>query len=378
LIIRTGWGVLRTPGTHYLKIPEKYTIDKMPVGIVGYGAYIPRYRIKVEEIASVWGSDGERIKRGLLVKEKSVHAIDEDTATISVECARNAVDHSGINPEEIGAIYVGSESHPYIVKPTATIVAAAIEATPELTAADYEFACKAGTAAIQTVMGLVESKRIRYGMAIGADTSQGKPGDALEYTASAGGAAFIIGDEDLIAEIHDTYSYTTDTPDFWRREGQEFPSHGSRFTGAPAYFKHVVSAAKGIMERNDMKPEDFKYVVFHQPNGKYPLNAAKTLGFRKEQLKTGLLTPWIGNTYSGATLLGLCAILDEANSGDKILVSSYGSGAGSDAFIIEVTEENEKRRNKKPVSDYIKKKEYINYSIYSKFKGKIKGVGLER
>jgi hydroxymethylglutaryl-CoA synthase len=350
----------------------------MPVGIVGYGAYVPRLRIKVEEIAAVWGDDAEKIKSGLRVKEKSVPALDEDTATISVTCARNALSHAGINPQDIGAVYVGSESHPYAVKATSTIVAEAIEATPELTAADYQFACKAGTAAIQTVMGLVESKRMKYGVAIGADTSQGKPGDALEYTASAGGAAFIIGMEKILAEIRDTYSYTTDTPDFWRREGQEFPSHGSRFTGEPAYFRHVLNAAKGILKRNDMGPQDFTYAVFHQPNGKFPLSAAKTLGFKEEQMKTGLLTPMIGNTYSGSTPLGLCAVLDEACAQDKILAVSYGSGAGSDAFIIEVTKENEKRRNKRTVRSYIEKKEYVNYAIYAKLKGKIKGVALER
>jgi hydroxymethylglutaryl-CoA synthase len=346
----------------------------MVVGIVGYGCYIPRYRIKVEDIARVWGDDSEKIKKSLMIYEKSVPSMDEDTVTISVEAARNAINHSGINPKDIGAIYVGSESHPYIVKPTATIVAAAIDSTPELTAADYEFACKAGTAAIQTAMGLVESKRIKYGLAIGADTSQGRPGDALEYTASAGGAAFILGAKNLIAKIHDTYSYTTDTPDFWRREGQEFPSHGARFTGTPAYFRHILLASKGIMERNKLNPRDFSHVVFHQPNGKFPLKAAKILGFKEEQMKTGLLTPWIGNTYSGSAPLGLCAVLDEAKKGDLILVSSYGSGAGSDAFIIEVLEENEKRMNKKPVKCYIKNKEYIDYAIYTKFKKKIKGI----
>lgn len=347
----------------------------MTVGIVGYGCYIPKYRIKVDDIAKVWGDDADVIKKSLGIYEKSVPAIDEDTATISVECARNALKHSKIDPKKIGAIYVGSESHPYIVKPTATIVAAAIEATPELTAADYEFACKAGTAAIQTVMGLVESERIEYGMAIGADTSQGRPGDALEYTASAGGAAFILGIKNLIAEIHDTYSYTTDTPDFWRREGEEFPSHGARFTGAPAYFKHVVSAAKKIMERNELKANDFSYVVFHQPNGKFPLKAGKILGFKEEQMKIGLLAPYIGNTYSGSTMLGLCAVLDEAKNGDLILISSYGSGAGSDAFIIEVLKENEKRRNNEnPLKNYVKNKEYIDYATYAKFKKILKGM----
>ena len=347
-------------------------------GIVGYGVYLPKYRIKVGEIAKVWGMDGERVSKSLIINEKTVPSLDEDTATISVEAARNAVDHAQIDAKDIGAIYVGSESHPYVVKPTATIVAAAIDAVEDLTAADYEFACKAGTAAIQTCMGLVDSQMIDYGLAIGADTSQGRPGDALEYSASAGGAAFIIGRKDTIAEILDTYSYTTDTPDFWRREGMDFPSHGARFTGRPAYFKHVISAAKGVMQRNDKTPRDFDHVVFHQPNGKFPLNAAKTLGFSKEQLETGLLISNIGNTYSGATPLGLAAILDKANEGDLILAVSYGSGAGSDAFIIEVTERNEDKRNQRTVAGYIDRKEYIDYSLYVKYKGKIKGVALQK
>lgn len=348
------------------------------VGIVGYGIYIPKYRITVEEIARVWGMGGERISDSLDVYEKTVPNLDEDTITISVECARNALKHSGIDPKEIGAVYVGSESHPYAVKPTATVVAEAVEATPDLTAADYEFACKAGTAAIQTCMGLVKAGYIKYGMAIGADTSQSKPGDALEYTAAAGGGAYVIGGENLVAEILDTYSYTTDTPDFWRRDGQDYPSHGLRFTGEPAYFKHVVNATKKIMEKNKMKAEDFDYVVFHQPNGKFPQKAAKTLGFSKEQLETGLVVPYIGNTYSGATLLGLSAILDEAKEGDMIMATSYGSGAGSDCFIIKTTKENEKRRNKNTIKKQSEKKEYVDYATYAKYKSKLKGVKLQK
>ncbi|MGC8566019.1 MAG: hydroxymethylglutaryl-CoA synthase, partial [Thermoplasmata archaeon] len=176
----------------------------------------------------------------------------EDTATISVEALRNAMNRK--NVKNIGAVYVGSESHPYAVKPTATIVAEALGLTPNITAADYEFACKAGTAAMQSVMAMVESGMIENGVAIGADTSQGAPGDALEYSAAAGGTAFIIGKENTIADIKVTYSITTDTPDFWRREGQDYPKHGGRFTGEPAYFKHVLTVAKKIMEIMKTKP----------------------------------------------------------------------------------------------------------------------------
>lgn len=343
----------------------------MAVGIVGYGVYIPRYRIKVEEIAKVWGADPDAIKKGLNVCEKSVPMLDEDTATIAVEAARNAVWHAGINPAEIGAIYVGSESHPYAVKPTATIVAEAIEATPNLTAADYEFACKAGTAGIQTTVGEVSSGMIKYGMAIGADTAQGAPGDPLEYTAAAGGAAFIIGggDGEIIAEIEGTASFTTDTPDFWRREMRPYPKHGGKFTGKPAYFKHVLSATHALLRKLKLTPKDFAYAVFHQPNGKFPLQVAEELGFSKEQILPGLLVTKIGNTYSGSSMLGLAAILDIAKSGERILMVSYGSGAGSDAFSIVAKEPIGQKRGRAPtVASYIERKTYIDYATYAKFR----------
>lgn len=343
------------------------------VGIVGYGAYVPSYRIKVEEIAKVWGDDAESHKNGLIVNEKSVPAPDEDTVTIAVTAARNALKRAGIDPQEIGSVYVGSESHPYAVKPTATIVADAICATPDLTAADLEFACKAGTAGIQMNMGLVSSGMIDYGLAVGADTSQGAPGDALEYTASAGGAAYIIGNKNTVADINQTYSFTTDTPDFYRREGQTYPSHGGRFTGKPAYFRHVLSAAKEMFKRTGTSAEDYDYACFHQPNGKFYLRAAKQLGFAPEQYKQGLLTPYIGNTYSGAVPLGLSNILDIAKPGDKIFVVSYGSGAGSDAFTIEVNDRIDEVRDLAPkTEDYINEKHYVDYAVYAKFKGKIK------
>ncbi len=343
----------------------------MEVGIVSYGAYVPRFKVTTHEIASVWGADGDSMAKGLNVHSKSVPGPDEDVITISVESARQALNRVDIDPADIGAIYTGSESHPYAVKPTSTVVAEALCATPDLTAADFEFACKAGTAAIQTCMGMVGSEQIRYGFAIGADTSQGAPGDALEYSASAGGAAFLIGSEKLIARIDHTYSFTTDTPDFWRREGQKYPRHGGRFTGKPAYFRHVQTCGVKTMEKAGTKPADYDHLVVHQPNGKFPLRAGKSLGFNKEQISAGLLTPRIGNTYSGAVPLGLSAILDVAEPGQRILAVAYGSGAGSDGFDLTVTDEIEDLRNVPPkVEQLIDRMEIVNYATYAKYRGK--------
>jgi hydroxymethylglutaryl-CoA synthase len=342
-------------------------------GIMSYGSYIPTFRIKSEEIARVWGEDPENIKNGIGIQSKSVPAPDEDVATISVEAARNAIRWRKINPRDIGAIYVGSESHPYAVKPTATIVGSAIGASFELFAADYEFACKAGTAGVQNVKAMVDSGLIKYGLAIGSDTSQGAPGDALEYSASAGGTAIIVGNDHPVAEINDTLSVTSDTPDFWRREGQPYPTHGERFTGEPAYFKHVIGASSRMMERMKTKPEDYDYAVFHQPNGKFPTRAAKMLGFKESQYKEGLVTPYIGNTYSASMMTGLSAILDVAKSGDRILAVSFGSGAGSDAFDITVTDAIEEmdRSSAPTVRKMMSKVRWVDYAIYAKYKKKL-------
>ena len=345
----------------------------MEAGIVSYGAYVPRYRITPEEIGKVWGADGAAMGVGLNVHRKSVPAPDEDTITISTEALRIALARGAIDPQQIGAVYVGSESHPYAVKPTATVVAQAVGATPNLTAADFEFACKAGTAAIQTCLGMVGADMIRYGVAIGSDTSQGAPGDALEYSASAGGAAFVIGKDRVIARVKGTLSYTTDTPDFWRREGQRYPSHGGRFTGEPAYFRHVTECARRMMDASGSKPEDYRHVVFHQPNGKFPQRVGKQLGFSEAQMRHGLVTPYIGNTYSGAALLGLANVLDHATPGERILVVGYGSGAGSDAFDLETTDELARfdRTTGRRVQEFLDHGSELPYSVYAKFRGKI-------
>ncbi|HUL38811.1 MAG TPA: hydroxymethylglutaryl-CoA synthase [Methanomassiliicoccales archaeon] len=347
----------------------------MEVGIVSYGAYVPRYRITPQEIGRVWGSDGDAMSKGLMIYSKSVPAPDEDVITIATEAARNMMRRvPEVDPRDIGALYVGSESHPYAVKPSGTIVAEAIGCSTDMTVADYEFACKAGTAAIQTCMGLVGAGMVKYGVAIGADTSQGAPGDPLEYSASAGGAGFLIGAKDIIAVINHTSSFTTDTPDFWRREGQDYPSHGGRFTGEPAYFKHVASAAKLVLKNTCSKPADYQYAVFHQPNGKFPQRVAKMLGFTDKQIEAGLLTPQIGNTYSGAVPLGLSAVLDVAQPGERIFVVAYGSGAGADGFDITVTGNISRLdRSAAPlVSHYVNEKRLIDYATYAKFRGKIR------
>jgi hydroxymethylglutaryl-CoA synthase len=269
---------------------------------------------------------------------------------------------------------VGSESHPYAVKPTSTIVAEAIGAVPHTQAADWEFACKAGTEAMQAAIGFVGSGMARYALSVGMDTAQGRPGDALEYTAAAGGAALLLGrSEEALAVIEGSFSFVSDTPDFWRRAHSQYPSHGDRFTGEPAYFKHIIAAAEALMDAVGRTPDAYDWAVFHQPNVKFPSRAAKMLGFSAEQIKPGLLSGRIGNTYAGSAVIGLTAILDVAEPGDRILMVSYGSGAGSDAFDLRVTERITAVRHLAPTTEaYIARRKEIDYATYTRYRDKLK------
>jgi hydroxymethylglutaryl-CoA synthase len=352
-------------------------MTKTSIGLVSYGYDLPIYRISVDEIAQAWGNDAEAYKRGLGLIEKTVPGLDEDTITLATNSALVAYERS--NKPSIGAVYVGSESHPYAVKPSSGIVGQALGIENNYTAADLEFACKAGSAGLQMVLSHVKAGVMDAGIAIGADTSQGAPGDALEFSAAAGSAAFLVGKERIIAELIHTASITSDTPDFWRREHQNFPKHGGRFTGEPAYFEHIVGATKLLLSESKMNIEDFDHVVFHMPNGKFPKAVAKSLNCDEKQMRAGFVVPFIGNTYSACALLGFTSVLDIALPGEKILVTSYGSGAGSDSFAFEITDEIikyregiERSKTDEFLSDKIERKHYLNYGQYVRHTHKLK------
>ncbi len=340
------------------------------VGIVSYGTYIPKYRIRLGDIAAAWKKDGQDVTSSLLVTEKSVQAPDEDAVTLALEAVRSALSGvEGLGPESIEALFVGSESHPYAVNPTSTIVGELLGVGNNYLAADLEFACKAGTAGMQAIAGMIQSGHMRCGLAIGSDTAQSKPHDVLEYTSAAAGVAYIIGSKEPIAELLAYTSYSSDTPDFWRRDGVQYPSHAGRFTGEPAYFAHVMGCSTRLFEKTKTQPSDYQYCVFHMPNGRFPRDVAKRLGFSQEQLAPSLVVDSIGNPYSASTMMGLAAVLDIAKPGEKIFMVSYGSGAGSDGFAWKTTEASVKRKD--TVQGQIKNKTYIDYVQYLKQTHKI-------
>jgi len=335
-------------------------------GIVGYGVYTSKFRILEGNI------------------ERSVPFIDEDAITAAVEAGKLALIHSGVDSSLVGKVYVGSESNPYAVKPMASKVAQVLKLGEEdedmqgVDAVDTEFACKAATSMFKDAVSLVgyPKSNVQYAMVISADNSQAAPrncpGGELDLFVGYGGCAYIFGKHDVIAEIEDWYSCTSDTPDFWRRDGEPYPMHGGRFTGDPAYFKHVKKAAEKLMKRLNLQIKDINYFVAHQPNVQFPVKIARKLGFKEDQYSPSLQVAKFGNTYSGSSPLGLAAVLDTAKPHERILIVSYGSGAGSDAYsLITTSQILDKRQRQKLTVKYQAENpflEYVDYTTYRRLK----------
>jgi len=319
---------------HEITTPKKEYED---AGIVGFGVYTSRFRIK---------------EPGL---ERSVPFLDEDAVTAAVEAAKLSLIQTGVDNTKVRKVYVGSESNPYAVKPIASKVVQVADLGEEesgglrsVDAVDTEFACKAATGMFKDAVGVVPLEKKfgkndgpNYTMVIGTDNSQAaprdEPGGELDNFVGYGASAFLFGNNDVIARIEGWHSCTSDTPDFWRRDREAFPSHGGRFTGDPAYFKHERKAAQKLMSKLNLKPQDIKYFIAHQPNPKFPVLIARELGFKEEQFSTGLKVLKFGNTYSNACLVGLAAVLEVAKPEERILMATYGSGAGSDAYSFVTT-----------------------------------------
>lgn len=334
----------------------------MKTGIQSYGFYIPQYRIRIADIAQAWGKKSEEIESALGVKEKTVATAAEDSLTMAYESSSMAMEKS---TKKIGAIFFGTESPVYAVNPSSTILGELLDIGNHYLAYDTQFACKAATGAIISGLALVESNQMESALIVASDKATGKPHDALEYTAASGSVSIIVGKKDPILEVEEWSSYSSDTPDFWRREGIKYPSHGGRFTGKPSYFKHIRGSVTDILKKTGLKPADFTYAVFHMPNGKFPVQIATQLGFTYEQIQKSLIVSELGNSYTASALMGLVATLEYVKPGERILFASYGSGAGSDAFIFRAT--NEIKKKKHAFAKKVCQKIYIDYSTYLKY-----------
>ncbi len=330
--------------------------------ILSYGIYIPRYRLRYEEIRNAWKNKEYLRNTGITqgVLEKAVPRYDEDAVTISIETARNTLKNSQIDLSEIGAIIVGSASNPTKGKGISSILAKALGCNSLITI-DINQGSKSGTSALLMGKALVESENVRSCLVIASDCLKAEPGGELEPFLGAGGAGFLLGKKGAV-EISSHEGYAEESFDLWCREEERFLQL-DRDMYRDSLAKAIIPATRNLMAKLRTNPSDYQYAIFQQLNQRDSERIGRELGFERERLKDGMLVRRIGETFSASTLIGLNAVLDKAKKGEKILLASYGS-ASADAFHLEVKEETP---NLAQVEEFLRDTIYLDYTTYLRY-----------
>jgi hydroxymethylglutaryl-CoA synthase len=326
------------------------------LGISGYGVYIPLHRLKLKEIATAWKENTQPSG------EKAVAYFDENVLTLAYNACRNAIKHADIKPSNINALYLGTVSSPYIEASLAAPLANALGLPENAEARDFGASTRAGTDALQAGLDAIKSERLENVLVVGSDILVGAPGTSFEYTAGSGAAACILSCNGVIAEYEASFFYTTGFADKWRNVESRYPLFGDTgFIRKYGYVEHVVKAARGLFEKLGNTAQSFNHVVLQQQESRLISEASKSLGFTPEQLKAGMTLENFGDTGSASILIGLSAILDQAEPEQRILAISYGSGSSA-ALSFKVNKKiQDKRKNSTPVRSFKENKEYIDY-----------------
>lgn len=328
-------------------------------GIVSYGAYIPYHRISREEFHRAWGGFA-------MPGERAVANFDEDSISMAVEAARDCL--TGIDHVKIDALFLASTTLPYKEKLGSAIVAAALDLPAEVRTADFAGSLRVGTTALGCALDAIRAGSAKRVLVAVADTRMGAPSGQFEQALGDGAAALLLGDDNLIAEIRDSYHLSDEFSGVWRADGDSFVrSWEDRMVLEEGYSEVLPAAISGLMKKCNREPKDFSRAVYDAPTDvRRHARVATGLGFDPSQVQDPMFMT-VGNTGSALASMMLVAALEEAKAGDRILLASYGNGA--DAFEIEVTDGIGKLGERRGIRKHLESKRMVkNYETYLRWR----------
>ncbi|MBW1767778.1 MAG: hydroxymethylglutaryl-CoA synthase family protein [Deltaproteobacteria bacterium] len=343
------------------------------VGICSYGGYVPRYRLdRMMIFNAIWWMNSATIANAK--GDKAVANFDEDSITMAVAAGIDCL--KGIDRSKVQGAYFASTSMPYKERSNSGIITAALALDEHIRVADFGGGLKAGTTALLSAVEGVESGRISDIIVCSSDCRLGKPGSPQEMILGDAAAAFLIGNEDVIAEFKGCYSTTYDFVDHYRGGSAKYDRQWEdRWIRDMGYDVLVPEVINGLLKKYQLKITDFTRVIYpcHYSAARKKLN--KMLGIQEDMDQNNLLAE-IGDAGAAQPLIMLVNALEDAKPGAKIMVVSFGSGC--DALYFEVTENINKKKGQKGISGYLDEKaELDKYEKYLVWRGILPGdLGL--
>jgi hydroxymethylglutaryl-CoA synthase len=338
-------------------------VQGLQAGIVGCGVYIPRLRIKREEYQRVWGYSSR------WVEEKSVADFDEDTITMGVEAASNALRNARVDSSEIDALYFTSTSPPYAEKQNASTIATALGCRSDIATVDITSSTKSGTSALLSCLDFVNSGRGRLGLVVASDCPRSDPIGMLEHQLGAAAAAMIVGTEQVRGLVEESYSIVSESlGERFRRDGEGYVTAIDLGPYHETVLREVItSCVGGVMRKLHRSSEDYDFLVLGGIDAGKASEVSRKLGFEDSKMSLGMVSTKVGDAGAASSLLALSKVLESASVGQHVICCSYGAGAGADAISFAAGAEVRQAAGAR-YEDYLAKKEYIDYTTYIKIR----------
>lgn len=331
------------------------------VGITSYGAYVPWHRMKREDCVKAWGGFA-------MPGERAVAYYDEDSVSMAVEAALDCL--TGVDAKKVDGLLFATTSSPYKEKQCSALMAVPLDLRSDIRTADVTTSLRAGTTALTLGADMVGAGSAGSILVTAADLRLGAPAGMGEQQMGDGGASFLVGKDDVLAEILGTYSISDELAGTWRSEDDKFVRAGEdRFVMDEGYSKWVPEAIAGVLKKSGLTPKDITKVALDPPGD--PRRHGKAItqaGFDASQMQDpyGLVLN-VGLPGCATALMMLVASLEGAKPGDKILL--VGSGNGADAMVLQVTDGIGKLGERRGVKKNVASKQVMaNYNDYLRWR----------
>jgi 3-hydroxy-3-methylglutaryl CoA synthase len=291
------------------------------VGIVAYGAYVPRLRLNRQAVydANKWFAAG---LRGLAKGERSMANWDEDSITMAVEASRDCL--TSHKAEDVRNIYFASTTHPFKDRQNAGVISTALSIEQNLSASDIGGSLKAGAQAL--VAGLNASRDGAPSLVAAADKRMTRVASSNELNYGDGAAALLCGTENVIAKLVGHHAVSMDFVDHFRGDETDF-DYGweERWIRDEGYSKIVPPAIKAALAACKLKGADITHFIMPSLMPAVPKQMAKVCGVGDGAVRD-MLGGTLGDTGAAHALVMLVDALETAKEGDKIMVVAFGQG----------------------------------------------------
>lgn len=289
-------------------------------GIVATGLYVPRSRLTSEEIESAWGTSPP-------VSRVAVPAADEDTLTMAVAAARDALDDTTANAADIHALAIGTTTPPLDEEALAPRVADAL---------GFDDDSRLLSATQSTVVGadilLAADEADGPALAVVADAPQGDPAE-IGQRLGAGAAAFLF-DTDGAVVLADHATRSRDAPGLrFRERGGNEVEELDITTDERETIRDLTASA---IDALDEDPSAASGVALHQPTPDIPHRIARALPFDGEVIERGSVVDDIGDAGAATPAIGLLSAFDAGEAGDITVGGFFGSGSTAVALSFEL------------------------------------------